>query len=67
MEGGGDRNRDGESKEIHEAQKQASHRYCTFNVYAHEKWICLSDALYALRALVLFRVRGLDVKVRFAL
>lgn len=30
-------------------------------------WICLLDVLYTPHALVLFRVRGLDVKVRFAL
>lgn len=58
----------GESKEIGETIKiRFSSLILHHSTYAHKEWICLLDVLYTLHALVLFRVRGLDVKVRFAL
>lgn len=69
--GGRDRKRDGESKEIGGEDNRSRPLVNTApslrSTYAHKRWICLLDALYALLALVLSGVRGLDVKVRFAL
>lgn len=61
-EGGGDRNRDGESKERQQKTGLSSTLY--HSMYARKNCIYLFDVLYAhaLRALVLFRVRGLNVK-----
>lgn len=69
MEEGGSRDQSGEV-ERHRGDNTNSRLIDTvpLDVCAlKKKWICLRDVLHPLRALVLFRVRGLDVKVRFSL